>query len=200
MCSDSNTLFWGGVECEKDTLCTVCWILHVGLSLPSQGRVCIMEGYNPVDIRDTVLVELWTWINYEGIDLTIWRRRNYFSLQPGGQTWSILPHIKKSPAHISESKYNQWGNFLLFLNVNRYFSEICMRYNSNLPKVYSIWVVVGVQAIYIKAENLSMPLSEEPVVLKIINHFPKRPIHAPLSWKFYVSRQAMFLQSKCNNA
>ena len=159
-----------------------------------------MEGYNPVDIRDTVLVELWTWINYEGIDLTIWRRRNYFSLQPGGQTWSILPHSKKSPAHISESKYNQWGNFLLFLNVNRYFSEICMRYNSNLPKVYSIWVVVGVQAIYIKAENLSTPLSEEAVVLKIINHFPKRPIHVPLPWKFYVSRQAMFLQSKCNNA
>ena len=152
----------------------------MGLSLPSQGRVCIMEGYNPVDIRDTVLVELWTWIKYEGIDLTIWRRRNYFSLQPGGQTWSILPHSKKSPAHISESKYNQWGNFLLFLNVNRYFSEICMRYNSNLPKVYSIWVVVGVQAIYIKAENLSTPLSEEAVVLKIINHFPKRPIHAPL--------------------
>ena len=73
------------------------------------------------------------------------------------------------------------GTIYFFLNVNRYFSEICMRYNSNLPKVYSIWVVVGVQAIYIKAENLSTPLSEEAVVLKIINHFPKRPIHAPLS-------------------
>ena len=89
-------------------------------------------------------------------------------------------HIVKNH-QLTYPNQNIINYFLLFLNVNRHFSKICMRYNSNLPKVYSIWVVVGVQAIYIKAENLSMPLSEEPVVLKIINHFPKRPIHVPLS-------------------
>ena len=44
-----------------------------------------MEGYNPVDIRDTVLVELWTWINYEGIDLKIWRRLTPFLSSQAGK-------------------------------------------------------------------------------------------------------------------